>query len=241
LGIEVRTLADYPQAWWWSRMEVRLPRTPKLKAVEQAKHLGQWVLSDDSGLCVDALGGAPGVDSAIYAGPQADDAANNRRLLEELAATPLERRSAHYVCHVVLADPQGTVRASARGALPRSHSQRTHGEAGFGYDPYFEIIEYHRTFAELGLAVKACFEPSRAGLATIAAGHHWADRHGPVAIVAVPKLARAWANHCRGLSRSNAPTAGTVATKPGAKKIGPGMMAEARQDEIRPAAGMARL
>jgi XTP/dITP diphosphohydrolase len=156
LGIEVRTLADFPQALVVEENGGSFAANAKLKAVEQARHLGQWVLSDDSGLCVDALRGAPGVDSAIYAGPQADDAANNRRLLEDLAKTPPERRTAHYVCHVVLADPQGNVRATAEGSCHGRILCEPRGTAGFGYDPYFEIIEYHRTFAELGLAVKAC-------------------------------------------------------------------------------------
>lgn len=157
LGIDVRTLADFPQAMTVVEDGGTFAANAKLKAVEQAKHLQQWVLSDDSGLCVDALGGAPGVDSAIYAGSQADDAANNRRLLEELSQIPQERRTAHYVCHVVLADPQGNIRASAEGHCHGRILGEPRGAAGFGYDPYFEIVEYHRTFAELGLAVKACF------------------------------------------------------------------------------------
>ena len=71
---------------------------------------------------------------------------------------PPERRTACVlcVCHVVLADPEGNVRATAEGFCHGRILSEPRGAAGFGYDPYFEIIEYHRTFAELGLAVKAC-------------------------------------------------------------------------------------
>src|SRR5262249_8924794 len=71
LGIEVSTLADFPQSIVVVEDGGSFAANANLKAVQQARHLGQWVLSDDSGLSVDALRGAPGVDSAIYAGPQA--------------------------------------------------------------------------------------------------------------------------------------------------------------------------
>lgn len=93
--------------------------------------------------------------SARISGPTATDAKNNAWLLERLANTPTERRGAHYVCHAALADPTGMVRAESeaicRGRIRREFS----GSAGFGYDPLFEVLEYHRTFGELGDAVKA--------------------------------------------------------------------------------------
>jgi XTP/dITP diphosphohydrolase len=125
-----------------------------LKATEQAKHLGRWVLADDSGLEVDALGGKPGVYSARFAGPQATDDDNNRLLLEQLGGTPLEKRTAHYVCHVAVADPTGTVRAESRAECHGRVRFEPAGSNGFGYDPLFEVIEYHRTFGELGPHVK---------------------------------------------------------------------------------------
>lgn len=156
LGIEVRTLADCPNAISVAETGETFAANAALKATLQAKHLGEWVLADDSGLCVDALDGRPGVYSARYAGLDADDAQNNRRLLEELAQTPLDRRTAHYVCHATLADPTGAICAEAEeychGRILHVH----HGQGGFGYDPLFEIIEYHRTFGELSPAVKAC-------------------------------------------------------------------------------------
>jgi XTP/dITP diphosphohydrolase len=116
--------------------------------------LGQWVLADDSGLEVDALGGAPGVYSARFAGPDATDLQNNDRLLEQLASTQLEKRTARYVCHVAVADPAGTVRAESHDVCHGRIRFEPVGGNGFGYDPLFEVVEYHRTFGELGPHVK---------------------------------------------------------------------------------------
>jgi XTP/dITP diphosphohydrolase len=125
-----------------------------LKATQQAKHLGRWVLADDSGLEVDALGGAPGIYSARFAGPNATDADNNRYLLEKLGDLPRERRAARYVCHVTVADPTGAVRAESHDNCRGRIRFVLAGTNGFGYDPYFEVVEYHRTFGELGPTVK---------------------------------------------------------------------------------------
>jgi XTP/dITP diphosphohydrolase len=112
------------------------------------------VLADDSGVCIDALGGAPGVYSAHYAGKHGDDAANNALVLEKLAGLPPEKRGAHYVAVLVLADPQGVVRAESRGECHGRLRSAPSGAGGFGYDPLFEVRNYHRTFGELGPAVK---------------------------------------------------------------------------------------
>jgi XTP/dITP diphosphohydrolase len=125
-----------------------------LKAARQAVHLGRWVLADDSGLVVDALSGEPGVYSARFAGRNATDEDNNRLLLQRLNNTPLEKRAAHYVCHVTLADPHGVVRAESHAVCHGRIRFKPAGTNGFGYDPLFEVIEYHRTFGELGPHVK---------------------------------------------------------------------------------------
>jgi XTP/dITP diphosphohydrolase len=125
-----------------------------LKATEQAKHLGRWVLAEDSGLAVDALKGAPGVYSARFAGRHGDDQANNEKLLAELADTPLEKRTARYHCQVCLSDPEGNVQVATGGTCSGRIRFQPVGSGGFGYDPLFEIPEYHRTFAELDLTVK---------------------------------------------------------------------------------------
>jgi XTP/dITP diphosphohydrolase len=124
------------------------------KASETAQALGRWVLADDSGLAVDALGGAPGVYSARYAGVQSDDESNNRKLLEALANVPEAERGAAFVCTLALADPSGKVRVEASGACRGRITREARGGNGFGYDPLFLIAEYHRTFGELSSLVK---------------------------------------------------------------------------------------
>ncbi|MCC6492238.1 MAG: RdgB/HAM1 family non-canonical purine NTP pyrophosphatase [Pirellulales bacterium] len=125
------------------------------KAIEQARHLDEWVLADDSGLEVEALGGRPGVYSARYAGEAASDEDNNRKLLQELRDVPPERRAARYVCHVAVADPGGVIRAESHDECRGRIAFQAAGANGFGYDPLFEVVEYHQTFGELGPRVKA--------------------------------------------------------------------------------------
>ena len=125
-----------------------------LKASGQARALGRWVLAEDSGLCVEALGGAPGVLSARFSGT-GDDESNNELLLERMAGLPDARRSAWYACHAALSDPDGTVVAESHGTCRgRIATERT-GRGGFGYDPLFVVPEYHRTFGELPPVVKS--------------------------------------------------------------------------------------
>jgi XTP/dITP diphosphohydrolase len=124
------------------------------KAREPAIRLSEWVLGEDSGLSVDALQGAPGIFSARYSGPGASDEANNAKLMQELAAVPNERRTAHYVCHVAVADPTGTIRLQLEAECHGRITMDPRGTNGFGYDPYFLIPEYHHTFGELSPIVK---------------------------------------------------------------------------------------
>jgi XTP/dITP diphosphohydrolase len=156
LGIRFATLGDFPNAIEVAETGDTFGDNARLKAAEQAKHLGEWVLGEDSGLSVDALGGRPGVYSARYAGENATDEANNDKLLAELADVPLEKRTAFYTCHMTLSDPAGNVLLETedycRGRIRFERS----GSGGFGYDPLFEIVEYHRTFGELSAAVKSC-------------------------------------------------------------------------------------
>ncbi|MEM9587077.1 MAG: non-canonical purine NTP pyrophosphatase, partial [Planctomycetota bacterium] len=124
------------------------------KATEQARHLGRWVLAEDSGLCVDALGGAPGVFSARFAGQHGDDEANNQKLLEELEGVPEERRGAHYVCHLCLSDPAGNVKLQQSGECHGRIGTERVGTGGYGYDPLIVVREYHRTVGSMDLVVK---------------------------------------------------------------------------------------
>jgi XTP/dITP diphosphohydrolase len=153
-GIQAVTLSDMPDAIDVEESGDSFAANAALKATRQAEHLERWVLADDSGLEVDALGGVPGVYSARFAGANASDQANNRRLLEELGDTPLKKRTARYVCHVTLADPTGAIRAECHEVCRGRIRFKPAGANGFGYDPLFEIVEYHRTFGELGPHVK---------------------------------------------------------------------------------------
>jgi XTP/dITP diphosphohydrolase len=130
------------------------------KAESGARASGRWCLADDSGLCVDALDGAPGVRSARFAGTHGDDQANNRRLLDELANVPSERRKARFVCAVALASPDGTTEAVFEGEVQGRILESPRGAGGFGYDPLFLFTEpghpqTGRGFAELSQAEKA--------------------------------------------------------------------------------------
>jgi len=155
VGVELRTLADFSADFQVAEDGDTFAANARLKASGYARHLGRWALADDSGLLVDALGGQPGVFSARYSGPQATDESNNRLLLEQLGDLPLERRTARFVCHIAVADPSGEVRAESDAACRGRILFEPRGQNGFGYDPLFEIVEYHRTFAEFGLLVKS--------------------------------------------------------------------------------------
>jgi XTP/dITP diphosphohydrolase len=154
-GLALKTLADYPDAIEVEETGDTFAANARLKATLQARRLKQWVLGEDSGLSVDALGGAPGVRSARFSDPGATDERNNALLLEKLHGVPSEKRSAHYTCYAALSDPDGAVRAESEGICRGRILAKRVGSGGFGYDPLFEIIECHRTFGELSPAVKA--------------------------------------------------------------------------------------
>jgi XTP/dITP diphosphohydrolase len=155
VGVELRTLADFVSDFQVVEDGDTFAANARLKAAGYARHLGQWVLADDSGLLVDVLGGEPGVFSARYSGPDANDESNNRLLLERLGDLPLDQRAARFVCHIAVADSTGQIRAESEAACRGRILFTPRGCNGFGYDPLFEIVEYHRSFAEFGLRVKA--------------------------------------------------------------------------------------
>lgn len=116
------------------------------KAKEIAELSGCCALADDSGLCVDALDGAPGIYSARFCGRHGDDRANNRLLLEKLAGR--EDRGAHYTCAIALVRPDGS-QVCAEGRMFGRIGYEEIGENGFGYDPLFLLPEYGCTAAQL--------------------------------------------------------------------------------------------
>ena len=130
VGVELRTLADYPQAIDVVEDGDTFAANAALKATQQARHLGQWVLADDSGLTVDALDGAPGVISARYSGPGATDAGNNQKLLDALRDVPLA--SARPSSSVISALPTPAARSAAKVRPPAA--------AGFFPPPAAEAV-----------------------------------------------------------------------------------------------------
>jgi XTP/dITP diphosphohydrolase len=121
-------------------------------ARKKALHYAAWtegrVFADDSGLCVDALEGRPGIHSARFARAGASDKENNRRLLEELRGVPPARRTAHYLCVIALAEGC-RVLAVTEGRVDGIILESPRGSGGFGYDPLFFFPPLDRTFAEL--------------------------------------------------------------------------------------------
>lgn len=154
VGIAVRPISDFPEIGEIEEDGDTFAANAARKAVGPAKTLGRWVIGEDSGLMVDALGGAPGVYSARYSGEGATDDRNNAKLQEALRGVPPEKRGAAYNCTVCLADPQGQVRVTVSGRCRGVITTEPRGANGFGYDPYFLIPEYHRTFGELSNLVK---------------------------------------------------------------------------------------
>jgi len=118
-----------------------------IKASHAARATGLWTLGEDSGIVVDALGGAPGVLSARYAGVHGDDVGNNRKLIADLQG--VENRAARYVCALALANSEGEVVATVHGVSEGRIIDEPRGSAGFGYDPYFVPEGETRTNAEL--------------------------------------------------------------------------------------------
>lgn len=154
LGIGLIGIDQFPQAEEVVEDGDTFAANAAKKAAQPAIALGRWVLAEDSGLCVEALGGQPGIHSARYAGEHGRDDENNAKLLRELADVPIERRRAYYVCYAVVCDPSGQVRCEAEGRCYGRILTEHHGQQGFGYDPLFQLPEYHQTFGQLAPAVK---------------------------------------------------------------------------------------
>jgi XTP/dITP diphosphohydrolase len=147
----VVSLDAFPELPEVEETEDTLEGNARLKAVAVARGTGLWSLADDSGLFVDALGGAPGVRSARYA--PGDDAARVRKLLEALREVPAGRRGAEFRCVLALASPDGKVVLES-GECRGEVLTEPRGTGGFGYDPVLLVPEVGRTMAELSLEEK---------------------------------------------------------------------------------------
>ncbi len=125
-------------------------------------------IADDSGLCVEALEGAPGVYTARYAGPYATDEDNIQKLLEALKDVPPMERGASFVCVIALAEPGADTRLF-RGECNGKIAQEKKGESGFGYDPVFYVEQYGKTMAELEHPIKNAISHRGAALKKLCA------------------------------------------------------------------------
>lgn len=154
LGIKILGLGSFPECAEVEETGSTFEENARLKAVHAALFTGRYALADDSGLEVDALHGAPGVYSARYAGPQANDKSNLEKLLKELGETPEDKRGARFRAVLVLADAAGRVAAVFDGKVEGSIGFKPAGENGFGYDPVFYPAGHVRTFAQMSAAEK---------------------------------------------------------------------------------------
>lgn len=170
LGLTVRSMFDYPDLPDVVEDGVTFAENAFKKSRAVGDALGLPVLADDSGLCVDALDGSPGVYSARYAGEGAEDEANNLKLLSELerlkqgedTGQPL-LSPARFVCALSLYDPADGRELTAEGAVEGWITSEPAGGGGFGYDPLFYLPQYEKTMAELTLEEKQAI--SHRGLA----------------------------------------------------------------------------
>ena len=153
-GIRWRSLADFPAVPEATEDADTFLENATAKAVAYARQTGLTTLADDSGIEVDALGGAPGVHSAYYAGHPRDDAANNRKLLEAMRGVPAAERTARFRCTMVLAEPTGRVLHITTGAVEGAIIESPRGENGFGYDPVFLLPDRGVTMAQIGAEAK---------------------------------------------------------------------------------------
>jgi XTP/dITP diphosphohydrolase len=147
-GFEVRDLADAAELPAVEETGLTFEANALLKAVETSQYFGELVVADDSGLEVDALGGAPGIYSARYAGEHATDAANVAKLLAELSRHGPGPHSARFRCSLALAR-RGEVLRTFQGVIEGTIVSEPRGSAGFGYDPVFQPHGFNQTFAEL--------------------------------------------------------------------------------------------
>ena len=153
LGLTVIGLADFPAIGEIPETGDTFLENARLKALAVCQATGLISLADDSGLCVDALSGAPGVRSARYAGEDATDAANNAKLLAALAHVPEVDRTCRFVSVVVAAAPDGR-ELTAEGTWEGRVATAPAGAGGFGYDPLFFDPTAGKTAAELTAAEK---------------------------------------------------------------------------------------
>lgn len=153
-SLRITSLADYPDIPDIVEDGDSFAANALIKARTVGKITGKLVMGEDSGLEVDHLNGAPGIFSARFSGPGATDKKNNAKLIEELQGIDVDQRTARYQCFAAIVDGEKEV-AVVSGSCEGKITEEPHGENGFGYDPYFYIEEYQKTFGELDPSIKA--------------------------------------------------------------------------------------
>ncbi len=172
LGFDVEDLSGMSGVGEVQETGTTFEENATLKALAVSKHYDGWVLADDSGLEVDALGGAPGVWSARFSGEGATDASNRALLLEKLEGVRGKERSARFRCVIVLAKG-GCKLAAFNGSVEGVIIPQEKGSSGFGYDPLFVPEGHCETFAQLGADVKNALSHRARALQGLLAWSGW--------------------------------------------------------------------
>lgn len=152
-GLDLLSLLDFPDYLPPEENGATFEENAIAKAVHAAQALNRWILADDSGLIVPALRGSPGIFSARYAGRDASDLENRRKLLSEMSHLLEEDRHAYFECVLALAAPHG-LKKVVRGTCEGIILPQERGCGGFGYDSIFVKNGYNKTFGELEESVK---------------------------------------------------------------------------------------
>jgi XTP/dITP diphosphohydrolase len=151
--IQCLNLRDFPDVKSVEETGRTFEENARIKAVGYSEQTGVLTLGEDSGICCDALDGAPGVFSARFCGKFQSDDANNAKLLEQMNGVPDEKRTAYYESSIALAEPGkliGVVKGQVHGLITRD----LRGSGGFGYDPLFFYPPYQKTFGEVPIEMK---------------------------------------------------------------------------------------
>lgn len=151
--LDMLSLLNFPEYTPPEETEKTFEGNANLKATHAGRTLGKWVIADDSGLVVPALGGAPGVYSRRFAGDEASDKDNREKLLKEMKSLKPFQRVAYFQCTLALANGEG-LRKTVTGIIEGEILEEEHGREGFGYDSLFQPLDSHKTFGELSGEVK---------------------------------------------------------------------------------------
>ena len=173
--LRLRLLSDFAGVAEAEETGETFAENATIKALHYSAHSGLLTLSDDSGLVVDALGGAPGVRSARYAGREATYDERMSKLLGEIDATGNEERRARFVCVIAVADPAVGTLQTFEGTCEGRIARAPRGSGGFGYDPLFIPDGHERTFGELPAEVKHTLSHRARALAQ--AARHLRERY----------------------------------------------------------------